>query len=144
VYFLNKLYQSCDTFYHSQLQVHKRIMISQTILFRMFKYWYNLKGQSYEIFILCFFRQTIPLGPLIHGLMLFWKYIPIHGGIRFDSITKINSLLKIFQKFCAMFFGIARSWNKILSAFTESVKATVYHKIGHRGSCLPQGSKIKF
>jgi hypothetical protein len=27
-----------------------------------------VKGQSHEIFNLWFFRQTIPLGPLIHGL----------------------------------------------------------------------------
>jgi hypothetical protein len=42
------------------------------------------------------------------------------------------------------FFGIARSRNNILSAFTEAVKVTVYQKIGHMWSCLPHGSKIKF
>jgi hypothetical protein len=30
------------------------------------------------------------------------------------------------------FFGIAWSQNKIISAFTEAVKVTVYQKIGHR------------
>jgi hypothetical protein len=42
------------------------------------------------------------------------------------------------------FFGIVWSWNKIFSAFTEAVNVTVYLKIGHRWSCLPHGSKIKF
>jgi hypothetical protein len=33
----------------------------------------------------------------------------------------------------AEFFGIARSRNKILSAFIDPVKVTVYQKIGHIG-----------
>jgi hypothetical protein len=42
----------------------------------------------------------------------------------------------------AEFFGIARSWNKILSAFTEAIKLTVYKKISHRWSCLPHDSRV--
>jgi hypothetical protein len=33
---------------------------------------------------------------------------------------------------------------KILSAFTEAVKVTVFQKIGHNLSCLPHGIKKKF
>jgi hypothetical protein len=44
----------------------------------------------------------------------------------------------------AKFFRIEGTRNKILSAFTEAVKVTVFQKIGHRSSCLPHGSKIKF
>jgi DNA-binding Xre family transcriptional regulator len=42
------------------------------------------------------------------------------------------------------FFGLARSQNKILSASIEAIKVTVFPKICHRLSCLPDGSKIKF
>jgi hypothetical protein len=31
----------------------------------------------------------------------------------------------------AGFFGIAQSWEKMLSALTEAVKVTVYQKISH-------------
>jgi hypothetical protein len=43
----------------------------------------------------------------------------------------------------AEFFGIVQSRKKILSAFTEAIKVTVYQKISHGRSYLPHGSKKK-
>jgi hypothetical protein len=65
-----------------------------------------------------------------------WAKTVLHivSNSRRNLTTKIDSAL------CR----IAGSRNKILSAFTEAVKVTVFQKIGHRGSCLPHGSKIKF
>jgi hypothetical protein len=39
------------------------------------------------------------------------------------------------------FFGIARSRNKILSSFTETVKVTVYQKIGIGDLACPMAVK---
>jgi hypothetical protein len=42
-----------------------------------------LKGQCHEIYDPWFFHQSIPLGPLIHGLKPFQIQIRIRGDIRF-------------------------------------------------------------
>jgi hypothetical protein len=41
---------------------------------------WNLKGQCHEIFVLQFFWQTIPLGPLVHRLK------PFRYGFAFAKI----------------------------------------------------------
>jgi hypothetical protein len=61
------------------------------------------------------------------------------SSTKFDKENRLPAMLH-----SAEFFRIAVSRNKILSAFTEAVKVTVFLTIGDRLSCLPHGSKIKF
>jgi hypothetical protein len=50
-----------------------------------------LKGQSHEIFDLCFFRQIVPVGPLIHGLKRVCIAYRFEFAEKFDSIRRRKS-----------------------------------------------------
>jgi hypothetical protein len=72
------------------------------------------------------------------------------NSIRFDYENRLRAIRHRTESqirampFSAEFFGIARSRNKILSAFTEAVKVTVFQQISHMRYCLHHGSKIQF
>jgi hypothetical protein len=83
----------------------------QTLKLRRFGCFCYFKGTvSRDFWPLVFFRKTVPVGPLIHGLKQFCILIRICGVIRLDSKRKIDSALCL----------IARSRNSALCSIARS------------------------
>jgi hypothetical protein len=71
----------------------------------------RLKSQSHDIFDLWFFRSTVPLGPLIHGLKRFRIQIRIRGDNRLRS-ARHSAESSFFVRKSPTFKLIYLPWDK--------------------------------